>query len=231
MNNKDNKLIYEAYKNHKDLDVIIDEATSASVQFRDFSAQIQSDIMASMNRLAEVGIKYGTIGAIAQTAFFTFGPWQNVLLGVVLSSGTLLGGAGLTGLLLYRFPKLRQIAWAILKKIFGIGSKKEAEQQHQDNINKLAEQAGVSREEVVKIMDEIQATLIKDPDISADLSKLAEKCMTQGCSDEEFRQVMDDLTNKRNNKLRQYEKAAQLIDDSQNQPDESPIKQQDDQPI
>lgn len=182
MSDKDNKLIFEAYKESTEIDINTDYGNVSG----------RTDIAAAITK---VGITSSVVtGAVTIASMYA--PWQSVLVAAIPGVGGLLVTFGVLGFMVSKIPGVRKLAGSIIKKLFGRPGVEKTNQELEVTINKIMElDPSITHDQAKQLIDILLAEVSKNEKFQAQIQQLAQKCDGPDCDDQELLQLTNNLDN------------------------------------
>lgn len=180
MNNKDNKLIFEAYKESTEIDINTDYGNVSA----------RTDIAAAITK---VGITSSVVtGAVTIASMYA--PWQSVLVAAIPGVGGLLVTFGVLGFMISKIPGVRKLAGSIIKRLFGRAGVEKTNQDLEVTIEKIMElDPSISHDQAKNLVDILLAEVSKNEKFQSQIQQLAQKCAGPDCDDRELLQLTNNL--------------------------------------
>ena len=186
MNDRDNKLIFEAYKETTEIDI---NTSQGSISGR-------SDIAAAITK---VGITSSVVSG-AVTIASLYAPWQSVLLAAIPGVGGMLVTFGLLGYMVSKIPGVRKLAGVIVKRLFSRTGIEKTNKELEITINKIMElDPSITHEQARQLVDVLLTEVSKNEKFQSHIQQLAQRCDGPECDDRELLQLANNIDNTKEN--------------------------------
>lgn len=186
MNDKDSKLIFEAYAESTEIDINTSRGNISG----------STDIAAAITK---VGITSSVVtGAVTIASLYA--PWQSVLLAAIPGVGGMLATFGLLGYMISRIPGVRKLAGVIIKRLFTSSDIEKTNKGLEVTINKIMElDPSITPVQARQIIDILLAEVSKNEKFQSHVRQLAQKCDGPTCDDKELLQLVSNIDNTKKN--------------------------------